>query len=118
MKNRILLGAAALVLVAVPAVVGLWGNASFAGSVPVPVPASGEVVTPAPSTAPTPSTAPSPSDDRGGEKPRDDRVEPGDDRDGDRDGGGSTSGGDDRGHDDRSSDDRSGDDGGHHGGDD
>jgi len=49
MRNRILLAAGALVVVAVPAVVGLWGNASFAQSVPVRVPASGQVVTPTPS---------------------------------------------------------------------
>lgn len=74
MKKQILFGAGALVLVAVPAVIGLWGNASFAQSVPVRVPASGQVVTPAPS----PSSS---VDDHGGDTPRDQRTEPGDDRD-------------------------------------
>ncbi|GAA5202077.1 hypothetical protein [Microbacterium jejuense] len=74
MKNQILVGAGALVLVAVPAVIGLWGNGSFAQNVPVRVPSSGQVVTPAPT--PSPSV-----DDHGGDVPRDQRTEPGDDRD-------------------------------------
>jgi hypothetical protein len=78
MKNRILLGAGALVVVAIPAVLGLWGNASFAESVPVRVPTQAVTVTPSPST---PSPSPS-SDDNGGDVQRDDRTEPGDDRDG------------------------------------
>jgi hypothetical protein len=107
MKKRILIGAGALVLAAVPATIGLWGNASFAESVPVRVPSSGQVVvmTPAPSVTTTPS--PSASIDDGGDVPRDQRVEPGDDRD--------HSGSDDRGSDDGG---HGGDDGGHHGGDD
>lgn len=72
MKNRILLGAGALVVVAVPAVLGLWGNASFAESVPVRVPTQAVTSTPSPSES---------ADDRGGDVPRDDRTEPGDDRD-------------------------------------
>src|SRR5690349_9989556 len=81
MKKQILIGAGALVLVAVPAVIGLWGNASFAQSVPVRVPSSGQVVTPVP-TPPAVSPSPSPSiDDNGGDVPRDQRTEPGDDRD-------------------------------------
>lgn len=81
MKKQILLGAGALVLVAVPAAIGLWGNASFAQSVPVRVPSSGQVVTPTPA-APLPTPSPSATvDDNGGDVPRDQRTEPGDDRD-------------------------------------
>lgn len=80
MKKQILFGAAAAVVVAVPAVIGLWGNASFAQSVPVRVPSSGQIATSSP--VPTPTPTPSVSvDDRGGEVPRDQRTEPGDDRD-------------------------------------
>ncbi len=64
---------AALLAALVPAAVGLWGNASFSQAVPVRVPASAQVVTP---TAPA-TTA----DDHGGDTPRDQRTEPGDDRD-------------------------------------
>ncbi|MFJ6651207.1 hypothetical protein ACIQLJ_00255 [Microbacterium sp. NPDC091313] len=91
MKKRILLGAGALALAAVPAVVGLWGNASFAESVPVRVPASGQVATAPPSASPTAAPAastPAQVDDNGGDVPRDERVEPGDDRGGVDDGGG------------------------------
>ena len=103
MKKRILIGAGALVLAAAPAALGLWGNTSFAEFVPVPVPASGQVVTVSPS--PTP-------DDRGGDVPRDERVEPGDDR------GAATSGIDDSaGSRDVTDDGGSGRDGGRHGGD-
>jgi len=75
MKNRLLIGAAALVVVAVPAVAGLWGNASFAQSVPVRVPASGQIAV---ISTPSPSSS---VDDDGGDVPRDQRTEPGDDRD-------------------------------------
>jgi hypothetical protein len=85
MKKRILLGAGALALAAVPATIGLWGNASFAESVPVRVPASGQVATGTPVPTAVVSASPSPSaslaDDRGGEVARDQRIEPGDDRD-------------------------------------
>lgn len=70
MKKQILVGAGALVLAAAPAALGLWGNTSFAESVPVPVPVSGQVVT----ASPSPTV-----DDHGGSTPRDERVEPGDD---------------------------------------
>lgn len=73
MKKRILIGAGALVLAAAPAAVGLWGNASFAESVPVPVPASVQVVGVAPDATPI-------ADDHGGDRDRDQRSEPGDDR--------------------------------------
>lgn len=91
MKKRILIGACALVLAAAPAALGLWGNTSFAESVPVPVPASGQVVT----VSPSPTV-----DDHGGATPRDERVEPGDDR------GGASGGADDApvGTDDRGGD--------------
>lgn len=137
-RKRILWSAGALVLVAAPAVIGLWGNASFAESVPLRVPPSGQISTPSPSpTSPsTPSPSPSPSssfDDDGGDVPRDQRLEPGDDRDvqggvptpspspspsSDDHGG---HGGDDRGGDDHGGDggdDHGGDDHGGHGGDD
>ncbi|WP_144877301.1 hypothetical protein [Microbacterium sp. 1.5R] len=84
MKKRILWSAGALLLVAMPAVIGLWGNASFAQSVPVRVPTSGQVSSPAPTVAPGPTATPSSSpgvDDHGGDVPRDERTEPGDDRD-------------------------------------
>src|SRR5207342_351948 len=88
MKTRLLLGAA-VVAAAIPAVIGLWGNASFSQDLPVRVPASGQVVpltpTPTPTSTPTPSATstptPSPSagvDDHGGDTPRDQRTEPGD----------------------------------------
>lgn len=79
MKKQIILGAGALALAAVPAVIGLWGNSSFAESVPVRVPESGQIATPAPTVSTTPSASPSVDDH--GDVPRDQRVEPGDDRD-------------------------------------
>ena len=68
---------AALVVALVPAAAGLWGNASFSQAVPVRVPASGQVVT---GTATMPSGTTT-ADDHGGDTPRDQRTEPGDDRD-------------------------------------
>jgi hypothetical protein len=131
MKTKLIIGAA-VVAAAVPAVLGLWGNASFSQDLPVRVPASGQVVplSPVPSDSPTPTATPSPMpsvDDHGGDVPRDQRSEPGDDRRSDGDDGsvrGDDSsgaqhrhGGDDRGSDDRVSDDRSPDDrGSGHGG--
>jgi hypothetical protein len=73
---------AALLAAMVPAAVVLWGNASFSQAVPVRVPASAQVVTPT-----SPATT---ADDHGGDTPRDQRTEPGDDRDGPS--GSSTSG--------------------------
>ncbi|GAA2164959.1 hypothetical protein [Pedococcus bigeumensis] len=67
----------ALLAALVPAAVGLWGNASFSQAVPVRVPASAEVVT-ASTPAPGATTT---TDDHGGDTPRDQRTEPGDDRD-------------------------------------
>ena len=75
--KRILIGTAVAALVTVPAVVGLWGNASFSQQVPVRVPASGQVASP----SPTPSGTPEGVDGNGGDTPRDQRTEPGDDRD-------------------------------------
>ncbi|MDO8383584.1 MAG: hypothetical protein Q7T17_11490, partial [Microbacterium sp.] len=87
MKTRILIGAAVIVA-AVPAVIGLWGNASFSQELPVRVPASGKVLLLDPTPSPTPTSSDSPSlspsasfDDDGGDLPRDQRIEPGDDRD-------------------------------------
>jgi hypothetical protein len=81
MNTRLLLGAA-IVAAAVPAVIGLWGNASFSQQLPVRVPASGQIV---PMTSSTHSATPTPSsssdvDDRGGDTPRDQPTESGDDR--------------------------------------
>ena len=67
---------AALLAALVPAAIGLWGNASFSQAVPVRVPASAQVVTP---TVPGPATTT--ADDHGGDTPRGQRTEPGDDRD-------------------------------------
>ena len=75
--KRVLISAAVAAAVAVPAVIGLWGNASFSQAVPVRAPASGQIVAP----SPTPSSTPATTDDRGGDTPRDQRTEPGDDRD-------------------------------------
>jgi hypothetical protein len=109
MKTRILIGTA-LVVAAIPAIIGLWGNASFSQDLPVRVPASGQIVLLDPSPSPTPSTSdtpsPSPSasfDDNGGDVPRDQRTEPGDDRDV-QGSTGSTVGTDDSGHHDGSDD--------------
>lgn len=143
MKTRILIGAA-VVVAAVPAVIGLWGNSSFSQELPVRVPASGQVLvldptpSPTPSSSDSPSPTPSPSidgsgaddragDDNGGDVPRDQRVEPGDDRDvqgstgstGGADDSGHHSGSDDSGHHSGSDDSGSGsDDSGHHSSDD
>lgn len=73
--KRVLIAAAVAAVVAVPAVVGLWGNASFSQAVPVRAPQSGQVV------APSPSSTLGTVDDNGGDIPRDQRTEPGDDRD-------------------------------------
>jgi hypothetical protein len=120
MKNRILLGTGALVVVAIPAVLGLWGNASFAESVPVRVPTQAVTVTPSPSSSPDDGL----SDDHGGDVPRDDRTEPGDDRDAPHGEDGPSSApspsapSPSPSADDRGGDDRGGDDDGDHGGDD
>jgi hypothetical protein len=86
--KRIIIGSAVAALVAVPAAVGLWGNASFSQEVPVRTPASGQVLTPTPTPPQTPTPSASPNgtddtgtDDNGGDTPRDQRTEPGDDRD-------------------------------------
>ena len=80
--KRVLISVAVAAVVAVPAVIGLWGNASFSQAVPVRAPASGQVVAPTPTPSSTSGTiddnAP---DDNGGDTPRDQRTEPGDDRD-------------------------------------
>ena len=88
--KRVLISAAVAAAVAVPAVIGLWGNASFSQAVPVRAPASGQIV--APSPTPTPSSTPATTDDRGGDTPRDQRTEPGDDRDGSGSSGSGSSG--------------------------
>lgn len=133
MKTRILIGAAVIVA-AVPAIIGLWGNSSFSQDLPVRIPASGQVLLLDPTPSPTPSSSDSPSpspsaslDDNGGYLPRDQRIEPGDDRDvqgstgstGSTDDAGHHSGSDDSGHHSGSDDsgDHSGsDDSAHHGG--
>jgi hypothetical protein len=92
--KRTLITLAALAAALGPAAAGLWGNASFSQAVPVRVPASGQVATlpssddsatTRPSSTPTrhrPSaTSATTTDDHGGRTPRDQRTEPGDDRD-------------------------------------
>ena len=86
--KRLSITLAALLAALLPAAVGLWGNASFSQEVPVRVPASAEVVTP---TVPTGSATT--VDDHGGDTPRDQRTEPGDDRDSGTSGSGSGSSG-------------------------
>ena len=88
--NRMPLYGAAVLAALVPAAVGLWGNGSFSHAVPVNVPASAQIasVDNHPRSTPTPSPSPSPKatraveagDDHGGDTPRDQRTEPGDDR--------------------------------------
>lgn len=78
MKKTIIIAGAAVVLAATPAIIGLWSNPSFSQTIPVRVPASGQVVPL--EVAGTPSPSPS-IDDNGGDVPRDQRTEPGDDRD-------------------------------------
>ena len=109
--KRIVIGSAAIALAAVPAAVGLWGNASFSQAVPVRVPASAQVVT---------VTAPASVDDHGGDRPRDQRTEPGDDRDSSgRGSSNSGPGSDDSGrHGGDDDDSRHGGSGSRHGGDD
>jgi hypothetical protein len=86
---KYLIATAALVLAGVPAAVGLAGNDSFSRDVPVRVPEQAQTVTPAPTPAASvddDGTADQgrgdvePGDDRGGDVPRDDRTEAGDDR--------------------------------------
>jgi hypothetical protein len=91
--KRLALITAALLVAMTPAALGLWGNASFSQAVPVQVPERGQVVTvtvPAPTassrTASSSPTAPTgrvtrTGDDHGGDVPREQRTEPGDDRD-------------------------------------
>lgn len=115
---RIALAIGATVAALVPATVGLVGNGTFSQNVPVRIPGTAQVL-PADDSTPGPSASASPEagDDHGGDRPRDSRTEPGDDRDsrspsasaghdaGDDHGGDrSRSGSDDR----RGSDDRSG----------
>lgn len=78
---------AAILVSAVPAVVGLWGNAAFSQAVPVRVPASAQLATtgtPASRSTPSPSSSPTgiPSvDDQGGNRPSGTRTtESGDDK--------------------------------------
>ena len=100
--KRTLITLAALAAALGPAAAGLWGNASFSQAVPVRVPASGQVATLPTSEDSTPSrpastttrhlptaTSTTRVDDHGGDTPRDQRTEPGDDHGG--------SGGDDHG---------------------
>lgn len=89
--NRIALTVAAAIAALVPATLGLLGNSTFSQSVPIRVPASAQVM-PA-EDRPTPSASPTSTsdalDDHGGDRSRDSRVEPGDDRESDHGGRGS-----------------------------
>ena len=64
--KRIQIYAAAIVAALVPAVLGLWGNASFSQDLPVRVPAEAETTsaTPTPSRTPTSSPTPRRAEDR------------------------------------------------------
>lgn len=116
---RIALAIGATVAALVPATVGLVGNGTFSQNVPVRIPGTAQVL-PADDSTPGPSASASPEagDDHGGDRPRDSRTEPGDDRDSrspsasaghDHGGDRSRSGSDDRrGADDRSGSDDSG----------
>ena len=79
---RIALAIGATVAALVPATVGLVGNGTFSQNVPVRIPGTAQVL-PADDSTPTPSASASPEvgDDHGGDRPRDSRTEPGDDRD-------------------------------------
>ncbi|HET6168299.1 MAG TPA: hypothetical protein VFE07_15820 [Marmoricola sp.] len=126
------LAAGALVVAGVPAAVGLSSNASFDRDVPVRVPEQARTVAPTPSDDRTRSvdddgtadqgpgdvgaTEAEPGDDHGGDQPRDERTEAGDDRDGS--GGHHAEPGDDRGGDDNADDSGSGSDSGSDSGDD
>ncbi len=112
--NRIALTIAAAVAALVPATVGLLGNSTFAQSVPVRVPVSAQVM-PAevqPTSTPSATSTHDALDDHGGDRPRDSRVEPGDDRDSSGHGS-NDSGRDDRGGSGHGSDDSGSDDHGH-----
>nr|NLI51293.1 hypothetical protein [Propionibacterium sp.] len=79
---RIALAIGAIITALLPATIGLLGNTTFSQSVPVRVPASAQVLPADDSSATgTPTSTSSPRDDNGGDRPRDSRVEPGDDRD-------------------------------------
>lgn len=84
---KYLLASAALVLAGVPAALGLTSNASFSQDVPVRVPEQAQTApaTPAPvSDDGTPDRGrgeTEPADDHGGDVPRAQRTEAGDDRD-------------------------------------
>ena len=84
--RRLLIALVAGIVVAVPAAVGLLGNASFAQRLPVRSPTSESSSSATESSTPTPSpTESEPGDDHGGNRPpgtTDD--EPGDDHGGDR----------------------------------
>jgi hypothetical protein len=94
--KRTVITLAALAAALGPAAAGLWGNASFSQAVPVRVPASGQVATlpssddraptrPAPTATrhvPTATSTTRLADDHGGDTPRDQRTEPGDDHGG------------------------------------
>ncbi len=114
--RRLLIALVAGVVVAVPAAVGLFGNASFAQRLPLRSPTS--AASPSETESPTPSPSPTesePGDDHGGNRPpgtSDD--EPGDDHGGDRprtgddDNSGPGSSNSGHGSDDTSADDNSG----------
>lgn len=106
--NRIALTIAAAIAALVPATLGLLGNSTFAQSVPVRVPASAQIMPAEDQPTPTPTATSSHDelDDHGGDRPRDSRVEPGDDRDSLPTASASHSSG--RGHDDSGSDDHGG----------
>ena len=78
--KRLTITLAAVAAALVPAVLGLWGNATFSQAVPVRVPASAQLVTSTATTTPSATRTTQAGDDHGGQTPRDQRTEPGDDR--------------------------------------
>lgn len=81
--KRTLVAVGLAIAALIPATIGLLGNSSFAQSVPVRVPQVAQVLPGEATPTPTPSATSShdAGDDHGGDRPRDSRVEPGDDRD-------------------------------------
>jgi hypothetical protein len=75
MMIKYLVAAVAALVAGVPAALGLVGNASFSRDVPVRVPDQARTV------QPTDAATHDANDDHGGRVPRDQRTEPGDDRD-------------------------------------
>ena len=81
MKLIAIIGATAAIVAAAPASIGLIGNPTFSEGVPVRVPATATLLDDEghPTSGPS-ARAGEGADDHGGDRPRGDRTEPGDDR--------------------------------------